>query len=65
MSTADLVVDNGVIHFVTDVIYPLASEDIPSSLASDGRFATLLSAIEAADLGQFLASGKCRNSITR
>ncbi len=58
MSTADLVADNGVIHFVTDVIYPLASEDIPSRLTKDGRFVTLLAAVEAADLGQVLASGE-------
>ena len=55
---ADLLADNGVIHFISDVIYPPVSEDIPAKLASDGRFGTLLTAIEMAGLGEMLTQSK-------
>ena len=54
ITKADLLADNGVIHFVSDVLQPLVTEDIPALLASDGRFGTLLTAIEMAGLGEML-----------
>ena len=46
------------IHFISDVIYPPVSEDIPAKLASDGRFGTLLTAVEMAGLGELLTESK-------
>ena len=43
---------------VTDVIYPLVNRDIPAILASDGRFKTLLTAIEMAGLSELLTQSK-------
>ena len=53
-----MLADNGVIHFISDVIYPPVSEDIPAKLASDGRFGTLLTAVEMAGLGELLTESK-------
>ena len=58
VSKADLLADNGIIHYVTDVIYPLVNRDIPALLASDGRFGMLLTAIEMAGMGDLLTQGK-------
>ena len=58
VSKADLLADNGIIHYVTDVIYPLVNRDIPALLASDGRFGMLLTAIEMAGMGNLLTQGK-------
>ena len=54
---ADIVTDNGVIHMVTDVIYPLPVGNIAQVVAGDERFSTLFSAIGAADLADTLATG--------
>ena len=51
---ADLQADNGVIHFVSEMLEPMVTEDIPAVLTSDGRFGTLLTAIEMAGLGEML-----------
>lgn len=64
MTKADLQADNGIIHFVTDVIFPEVAEDIPAKLASDGRFATLLTAIEMAGLGEMLTNSKSKVNVT-
>jgi hypothetical protein len=65
VNKADLVADNGVIHFVTDTIYPLVSEDIPALLAADGRFGTLLTAVEMAGLGEMLTQSQFNESEPR
>ena len=49
-----MLADNGIIHYVTDVVYPLVNRDIPAVLAKDGRFGTLLTAVEMAGLGDLL-----------
>ena len=54
MKKADLQADNGVIHFVSEILEPMVTEDIPAILTSDGRFGTLLTAIEMAGLGEML-----------
>ena len=55
---ADLQADNGVIHFVSEMLEPMVTEDIPAVLTSDGRFGTLLTAIEMAGLGEMLTQSK-------
>lgn len=57
MKKADLLADNGIIHFVSELLEPLVKEDIPAVLASDGRFGTLLTAIEMAEMGELLTQG--------
>ena len=54
MKRSDLEADNGVIHLVSEVLQPLITQDIPAVLTSDGRFGTLLTAIEMAGLGETL-----------
>merc|ERR1712119_16298 len=51
---ADIVADNGVIHMVTDVIYPFPTGDIAEVVTGDERFSTLLG---AAGLADTLATG--------
>ena len=58
MKKADLQADNGVIHFVSEILEPMVTEDIPAILTSDGRFGTLLTAIEMAGLGEMLTQSK-------
>ena len=58
VNKADLLADNGIIHYVTDVVYPLVNRDIPAVLAKDGRFGTLLTAIEMAGLGDLLTQSR-------
>ena len=54
---ADIMADNGVIHMVTDVIYPFTPDStITDLVASDARFSTLLAAVSAAGLADTLAS---------
>lgn len=49
---------NGVIHVVSRVLFPIPFADIPTELtAQKGRFSTLLTAVEKANLGQTLAGG--------
>merc|ERR1719341_648168 len=54
---ADIVADNGVIHMVTDVIYPFPTGNIAEVVTADERFSTLLAAVVAADLVDTLATG--------
>jgi len=57
VKTADIKADNGVIHMVTDVIYPFTPESTIADLVStDERFSTLLAAVTAAGLADTLAS---------
>merc|ERR1719341_565457 len=53
---ADIVADNGVIHMVTDVIYPFPTGNIAEVVTGDERFSTLLAAV-AADLAETLSTG--------
>ena len=57
VSKADVEADNGVVHVVSDVIYPFAEGDIPTALTQDpeGRFTTLLAAVGAAELAETLS----------
>ena len=52
----DVQASNGVIHVVDTVILP-PTDNIAEALEADGRFSTLLRAVEAADLGETLAEG--------
>merc|ERR1711892_1615816 len=54
---ADIVADNGVIHMVTDVIYPFPTGNIAEVVTGDERFSTLLAAVSAAGLADTLATG--------
>jgi len=54
---ADIVADNGVIHCVTDVIYPFPTGNIAEVVTGDERFSTLLAAVGAAELADTLATG--------
>ncbi|MFW5718275.1 MAG: fasciclin domain-containing protein [Spirochaetota bacterium] len=54
--TTDVQASNGVIHVVDTVILP-PTDTIAEALEADGRFSTLLRAVEAADLGETLSGG--------
>jgi len=47
---ADIVADNGVIHCVSDVLYPIPENDLVDTLIADERFSTLVTAASAAGL---------------
>ena len=47
VNKADIEADNGVIHMVTDVIYPFPSGNIAEVVTGDERFSTLLAAVGA------------------
>jgi len=51
----DIVADNGVIHMLSDVIYPFPSTTIAGLVSADERFSTLLAAVVAAGLADTLA----------
>merc|ERR1719341_1834457 len=53
---ADIVADNGVIHMVTDVIYPFPTGNIAEVVTGDERFSTLLPVV-VADLAETLSTG--------
>merc|ERR1719293_9385 len=53
----DIVADNGVIHMVSDVIYPFPTGNIAEVVTGDERFSTLLAAVGAAGLADTLATG--------
>merc|ERR1712115_63347 len=53
----DLVADNGVIHFVSDVLYPFTPEKTIAEVASsDPRFSTLVDVLTKADLAAVLST---------
>merc|ERR1712240_446033 len=53
----DQVASNGVIHFVSDVLYPFTPEKTIAEVASaDPRFSTLVTALTAADLASVLST---------
>merc|ERR1711872_574062 len=53
----DLIADNGVIHFVSDVLYPFTPEKTIAEIASsDPRFSTLVTALTKADLASVLST---------
>ena len=57
ISVANKMADNGAVHVVANVIFPFPEGDIAQTLANDeeGRFSTLLTAVEAAGLAETLA----------
>jgi len=57
VSKADIKADNGVIHMVSDVIYPFPTGNIAEVVTGDERFSTLLAAVGAAGLADTLATG--------
>jgi len=50
VKTADLKADNGVIHIVSDVLYPIPENDLVDTLIADERFSTLVTAASAAGI---------------
>merc|ERR1711872_935890 len=53
----DLIADNGVIHFVSDVLYPFTPEkSIAEVASSDPRFSTLVDVLTKADLASVLSA---------
>merc|ERR1719173_268109 len=55
VSKADIPADNGVIHMITDVIYPFPTGNIAEIVTGDDRFSTLLAAVQAAGLAETLS----------
>ena len=57
MKKADIQADNGMIHLMSSVIYPLPTSNIAEVVTADERFSTLLAAVIEADLVETLSSG--------
>lgn len=55
VTKADHKADNGVIHIVSDVIYPFPTGNIAEAVTADPRFSTLLAAVGAAGLAETLS----------
>jgi len=51
---ADIKADNGVIHCVSDVLYPIPENDLADTLIADERFSTLVTAATAAGIVDIL-----------
>lgn len=47
---ADIKADNGMIHCVSEVLYPIPEKDLVDTLVADERFSTLVTAVSAAGL---------------
>merc|ERR1711872_575882 len=54
---ADMMADNGMIHLMNSVIYPLPTANIAEAVTADARFSTLLTAVVEADLVETLSTG--------
>merc|ERR1739838_216439 len=50
MGKADIKADNGTIHSISDVLYPIPENDLVDTLIADERFSTLMTAATAAGL---------------
>merc|ERR1719384_525775 len=50
----DLKADNGVIHVVADVLFPIPENDLVDTLIADERFSTLVTAATAAGIVDIL-----------
>merc|ERR1712142_153595 len=50
MKKPDIVADNGVIHMMSEVVYPFPTTTIAGLVSTDERFSTLLAAVSAAGL---------------
>merc|ERR1739838_1129405 len=55
MKKPDIVADNGVIHMMSEVVYPFPTTTIAGLVSADERFSTLLAAVVAAGLADTLA----------
>merc|ERR1712241_863145 len=55
MKKPDIVADNGVIHMMSEVVYPFPNSTIAELVTGDERFSTLLAAVTAAGLADTLA----------
>jgi uncharacterized surface protein with fasciclin (FAS1) repeats len=51
---SDWAASNGVIHFINELIHPIARENLKQVLESDGRFHKLLAAFDAAEMTSML-----------
>jgi len=56
MKKPDIVADNGIIHMMSEVVYPFPTKTIAEVVVGDERFSTLLAAVSAAGLVDTLAS---------
>ena len=56
MKKPDIVADNGIIHMMSEVIYPFPTKTITEIVAGDERLSTLLAAVAHAGLAGTLAS---------
>ena len=56
MKKPDIVADNGIIHMMSEVVYPFPTKTITEIVAGDERFSTLLAAVAHAGLAGTLAS---------
>merc|ERR1711878_93422 len=50
VAKADMKADNGVIHMMSDVLYPIPENDLVDTLIADERFSTLVTAATAAGI---------------
>merc|ERR1719221_778839 len=50
VAKADMKADNGVIHMMSDVLYPIPKNDLVDTLIADERFSTLVTAATAAGI---------------
>merc|ERR1711878_36414 len=50
VAKADMKADNGVIHMMSDVLYPIPEKDLVDTLIADERFSTLVTAATAAGI---------------
>ena len=54
MIKSDWLASNGVIHFINQLIHPIAKDSLATVLENDGRFKTLLAAFQAAGMTETL-----------
>ena len=60
MIKTDWSASNGLIQFVDQLIHPIARDNLKQVLENDGRFKTLLSAFEAAEMTDTLENNSSK-----
>lgn len=55
VNTANIPADNGIVHVVSEVFYPIPTETIAGVASNDQRFSTLLELVTAAGLAETLS----------